>query len=346
MITKTQISFFRRMSTSVVFHIALLFIVVLVSITSGRYSVCPAQLLKLIWLKAARLPLDDFETINTVVFQIRLPRILGAAMTGSALALAGVIYQSIFRNPMVSPGILGVSSGAGFGAALGILMSMNLCGVQGMAFLFGTAAVAMTCLLSRMLSRDDDSIIMLILVGMVISAVFAALISFTKYVADPDDKLPAITYWLMGSLSAVTMKDVQFILWPLLLGTIPLFLLRWKLNILSFSDDEAKSLGVNTELLRVVIIICSTAITSSAISISGIIGWVGLIIPHICRSITGPDHRKLVPFSMVAGAIYLMAMDTLARTAISVEIPLGIITALMGAPFFLFLMYRKRRCRQ
>lgn len=342
----SPLGFFRRMAGSGAVYFVLLLVAMVVSITTGRYSVSAEQLFTLIWRRIARLPLHDAETINTVIFHVRLPRIMGAAMIGSALSLSGVIYQSIFRNPMVSPGILGVSSGAGFGAALGILLSMNLAGVQLLAFVFGSIAVAITCLFGRVLKGDGDSIIMLILVGMVVSTVFASFISLTKFVADPDDKLPAITFWLMGSLAAVNMNDVQSIAVPILAGSIPLFLVRWKLNILSFSDDEAKSLGVNVGPLRLMIIICSTIITAAAISISGIIGWVGLIIPHICRMITGPDHRTLIPFSMMTGAIYLMMVDNIARSVATVEIPLGIITALIGAPFFLYLMFcKQRRCR-
>ncbi|MBN2526540.1 MAG: iron ABC transporter permease [Deltaproteobacteria bacterium] len=342
----SQPGFFRRLAKSSAFYFALLLITVLVSFTTGRYGVSVEQLFTLLWLKVARLPLNDFATVNTVIFNVRLPRILAAAMTGSALSLSGAIYQSIFRNPMVSPGILGVSSGAGFGAALGILLSMNLAGVQLMAFGFGSVAVSITCLFGRALKRDSDSVIMLILVGMVVSTVFASFISLTKYVADPTDKLPAITFWLMGSLASVNMDDVRSVALPIALGSVPLFLVRWKLNILSFGDDEARSLGVNTGPLRLMIIVCSTVITAAAISISGIIGWVGLIIPHICRMITGPDHKTLVPFSMLTGAIYLMIVDDIARSSVSVEIPLGIITALIGAPFFLYLIFCKQRsCR-
>ena len=316
------------------------------SITAGRFDISLTDLFELFRIKALRLPIGGYKVIDTVVFHVRLPRIFGAALIGSALSLSGAAYQCIFRNPMVSPGILGVANGAGFGAALGILFSMNSGGVQAMAFLFGCAAVAATFVLGSTVGKNRNSVLLLVLVGMVISTVFASLISLVKYTADPDDKLPVITFWLMGSLSSVTMSDIASVAVPITAGCIPLYVIRWKLNILSFGEDEARSMGVNPKAMRLLVIICSTMITASAISISGIVGWVGLIIPHICRMITGPDHGKLIPFTIVIGAVYMIAVDTLARICASVEMPLGIITSLIGAPFFLLLMLGKREAWQ
>ncbi len=316
---------------------------VLLSLLIGRYFISIGQLASLIALKLHHQPLGDYAVIDTIIFNVRLPRILSALIIGGALSLSGTVYQSTFRNPMVSPGILGVANGAGFGAAVGILFSMSYFGIQSMAFLFGLIAVGLTYLISAFKKEDGNSILTLVLAGMVISTIFSSFISLTKYIADPDDKLPAITFWLMGSLASITMKEVLITLIPVVAGSIPLFLMRWKLNILAFGDEEAKSMGVNTSLVRLLIIICSTVITAAAIAISGIVGWVGLIIPHICRMISGPNHNTLVPLSVAVGAVYLLIVDDVARTLASIEIPLGIITSLIGAPFFIYLMYQKRK---
>ena len=322
------------------------FAAIAVSLMIGRYPVSLTDIFNLFYLKTLNKNIGAYQTINVVVFNVRLPRIIAAAAVGTALSLSGTVYQSAFKNPMVSPGILGVSNGAGFGAAIGILLSMNFAGIQFMAFIFGIAAVGLTCFISNSLGRKSNSVLMLVLVGMVISTVFSSFISLAKYVADPEDKLPAITFWLMGSLSSVSMDEALLAIGLVAAGSVPLLLTRWKLNILTFGDEEAKALGVNASRLRFVIIACSTIITAVSISISGIIGWIGLIIPHICRMIVGPNHKILAPMSMVIGAVYLIFVDTVARSCASIEIPLGIITSLIGAPFFLFLMFNKRRAWQ
>jgi iron complex transport system permease protein len=315
----------------------------LFSLCVGRYAISPGEILSLLSLKIHHRALGSFEVLDTILFRVRLPRIAAAMMIGSALSLAGTVYQSTFRNPMVSPGILGVANGSGFGAAVGILFAFPLWGIQITAFLFGLLAVSISFGISRFLTKEGDSLISLVLTGMVISTIFGSLISLTKYSADPYDKLPAITFWLMGSLASITKDDVLITFVPVVLSSSPLVFLRWKLNLLSFGDDEAGAMGVDIKKTRALIIICSTVMTASCISISGIIGWVGLIVPHICRFICGPDHRKLVPLSMVVGGVYLTFVDNLARTATVIEIPLGIITSLIGAPFFICLMFRKGR---
>ncbi|WP_245570878.1 FecCD family ABC transporter permease [Anaerovorax odorimutans] len=313
------------------------------SLTFGRYFIKISDLINLMAIRLNNKPLGDYEVINTVIFNMRLPRIIAALLIGGALSVSGTVYQSIFKNPMVSPGILGVSNGAGFGAAVGILLSFGSIGVQFTSFIFGICAVMITYLLSSALSKKiGDSILMLILSGMVIGTIFSSLISLTKYVADPDDALPAITFWLMGSLTSITMKDNLIISIPIILGTLPLVMFRNKLNILAFGDEEAQALGENTERVRLLFIICSTLITSAAISVSGIIGWVGLIIPHITRIIIGPNNNLLIPTSIAIGASYLMIVDDVARTICSIEIPLGILTSLIGAPFFLYLLFHKK----
>ena len=324
-------------------YVILPFAALLFSLCMGRYTLHLKDVLSLLFLKATGGDTRELAVIDTILFRVRLPRIIAAMLIGSSLSLSGTVYQSTFRNPMVSPGILGVANGAGFGAALGILLSFSFIGIQLTAFAFGIAAVLITFGLSKILTREGDSLIALVLTGMVISTIFSSLISLTKYTADPYDKLPAITFWLMGSLASVTKDDILFSLTPIILGSIPLILLRWKLNLMSFGDNEARSMGIDTTKLRIIVIVCSTIITAASIAISGIIGWVGLIIPHLCRFITGPDHKKLVPLSMVIGAVYLTLVDDCARTLTNIEIPLGIITSLIGAPFFIYLMFKKRK---
>jgi iron complex transport system permease protein len=316
---------------------------ILVALMQGRYPLSADDLYAYGHAALQGRPLDDFETLSTVIFNIRLPRILTALLVGSALSLSGTVYQSTFRNPMVSPGILGITNGAGFGAALGMLLSLNFIGVQSMAFVFGLAAVGLSYGISRAVGRDSSSTVLLVLAGMVIGTLFSSLLSLCKYLADPQDTLPSITFWLMGSLASVSARDALYLAGPVLLGSLPLLLLRWKLNVQAFGDDEARAMGVHTQRLRLMVILCSTVITAAAISVSGIIGWIGLLIPHICRMIAGPNHKTLVPLSMLIGALYLLRVDTLARSVFSMEIPLGIITSLIGAPFFIYLMVQKRK---
>ena len=326
-----------------VLYFVLPLVCILFALTLGRYPISMPDLFGALSAALCRLPFGDLETVATVLFNIRLPRILGALLVGCALALSGTVYQSTFRNPMVSPGILGITSGAGFGAAMGMLLSLSFFWVQCLAFISGLLAVGISYWISRAVGRDNGSIILLVLAGMVVGTVFSSLLSLCKFMADPDDTLPSITFWLMGSLSSFSSRDVLYLAVPVLLGSLPLFLVRWKLNVQAVGDHEARAMGLNTGRLRVVVILCSTVITAAAISVSGIIGWVGLLIPHICRMMVGPNHQKLVPLSMLVGALYLLLVDTVARTVCPLEIPLGIITSLIGAPFFIYLMVQKRK---
>ena len=275
-----------------------------------------------------------------VLWKLRMPRILLDALVGAGLALAGAAFQGIFRNPLVSPGVLGVSSGAAFGAALGILLS----GVNGfsmaLAMLFGLVSVVFTYSLARV--RGQVSSLSLVLSGMIVSAVFSALISIIKYVADPYDKLPAITYWLMGSFANASYENVQYAGIPILLSGALLLALRWRINVLSLGDEEAKSIGVQPARIRRSVILLATIMTASGVMVSGTIGWVGLVIPHICRMIIGVDHGKLLPLSAAVGAIFLILVDFTARTATAGEIPIGILTAIIGAPFFAVLFKRTK----
>jgi iron complex transport system permease protein len=305
-------------------------IIAILSFTIGRYGIPLSDLLKY-------LITGDYtdENLPVLVLQIRLPRILMALLAGGALSVSGAAYQGMFRNPMVSPDILGVSSGAGFGAAIAILCSVGLLGIQLSAFVAGLAAVFVSLFFSRIMEARHDRILTLVLAGMVISALFGALISLMKYIADSESKLPEITFWLMGSLNNVSLKEVAIVAPVILIALIPMYLNSWKMNLLSFGDEEAQSMGVNVRSLRLIVIVCASLLTASVVSVTGVIGWVGLIIPHFARFIAGPEHKRLLPASFLTGATFLLIVDDLARTVSSLEIPIGVITSLIGAPMFL-----------
>ena len=283
--------------------------VLLGSLLVGRYALSPGQLVHMLWA-----------------------RVTG----GAALAVSGAAYQGMFRNPMVSPDILGASTGAGFGAAVAILLGAGYFGISAAAFCCGLLAVAAAWLVSR-LSKADQAVA-LILAGMMISSLFSAGTSFVKLVADTQQQLPAITYWLMGSLSSIKDKDVVFLAIPVALGMIPLFFLRWRMNLLTVGEEEAQSMGVNTRRLRGAVIVCATLLTSASVAVSGMIGWVGLVIPHFCRMLFGYDYRRLIPAGALFGAAFLLAVDDIARLVTTGELPLGILTAFVGAPLFLYLI--------
>lgn len=310
--------------------------VLLGSLLVGRYALSPGQLVHMLWARisggAADWPISD----DKVVFAVRLPRVAAAALVGAALAVSGAAYQGMFRNPMVSPDILGASTGAGFGAAVAILLGAGYFGISAAAFCCGLLAVAAAWLVSR-LSKADQAMA-LILAGMMISSLFSAGTSFVKLVADTQQQLPAITYWLMGSLSSIKDKDVVFLAIPVALGMIPLFFLRWRMNLLTVGEEEAQSMGVNTRRLRGAVIVCATLLTSASVAVSGMIGWVGLVIPHFCRMLFGYDYRRLIPAGALFGAAFLLAVDDIARLVTTGELPLGILTAFVGAPLFLYLI--------
>lgn len=306
------------------------------SLLLGRYALSPGQLLHMLWTKvtggAADWPLSD----DKVVFAVRLPRVAAAALVGAALAVSGAAYQGMFRNPMVSPDILGASTGAGFGAAVAILLGAGYFGISAAAFCCGLLAVAAAWLVSR-LSRTNQTVT-LILAGMMISSLFSAGTSFVKLVADTQQQLPAITYWLMGSLSSIKDKDVLFLSIPVTLGMVPLLVLRWRMNLLTLGEEEAQSMGVNTRRLRGTVIVCATLLTSASVAVSGMIGWVGLVIPHFCRMLFGYDYRRLIPAGALFGASFLLIVDNIARLVTTGELPLGILTAFVGAPLFVYLI--------
>lgn len=318
--------------------VAVLVLSCLLSLNVGRYPLTFSDLLAL-WRHDPGLD----QNVAVVLWNIRLPRIVAAVTVGGALAIAGTAYQGLFRNPMVSPDILGVTAGSGLGAALAILFSLSMLGIQLLSFSGGLLAVLLAVTIGRSLGKGHDVVLSLVLSGMVLSSLCGALLSLTKYVADPDDKLPAITYWLMGSLSSIRLEDLMVVVPLVAAGVLPLLLFRWQLNVLSFGEEEARSLGINTRLLRTVVILSASLITASVVSISGIIGWVGLLVPHLTRMITGPDNRILLPASFLTGAIFLLLVDNLARSVSTVEIPIGILTAIIGAPFFLYFLAKSRK---
>lgn len=308
----------------------------------GPFPIKLTELMELLWGQLTGSMMATDSPAVVVLFQIRLPRVLGAILGGAALAAAGAAYQGLFRNPLVSPDILGVSAGAALGAVLGIFLSLSVFGIQLLAFGGGLLTVALVYGIANLV-RGHEPVLILVLAGIVLGALTGACISLLKILADPYDQLPAITYWLLGSLAAVTPADVRAILPAVGLGLLPLYLLRWRLNLLSLSEEEARALGLNTTQLRLVVVGAATLMTAAVVSIGGIIGWVGLIVPHIARLLVGPNFIGLLPTSMLLGAIYLLLVDTLARSLTTTEVPLGILTALLGAPFFLWLLASGRR---
>ncbi len=317
-----------------------LILIFILSFVLGRYSVPPGQLLEVLATRVLPLEQRWSDTVETVIFQVRLPRILAAIMIGAALSTAGAAYQGMFKNPLVSPDILGASAGAGFGAALGIYFSFSMIGIQIMAFIGGLAAVALTYGISLRIRHDP--MLALVLSGIMIGSLFTAAISGIKYIADPYDKLPAITFWLMGSLASINPQDIYMVVVPIMAGMILLFLLRWRLNVMAMGEEEAQVLGLNTRRLKAVVILCCTLMTAASVSVSGLIGWVGLVIPHLARMIVGPNYQVLLPASILLGGGYLLLVDDLARLLASMEIPLGILTALIGVPFFLYLLLNSK----
>ena len=267
--------------------------------------------------------------MENIVLNVRLPRVLLAIIAGAGLAMSGAAFQALFANPLAAPDTLGVATGASFGAVLGILWGWNGMGIQLMSLATGLSAVFFVIVISRV--RNTSSILMIILSGMVVGALFSALVSLVKYAADPQDVLPSITFWMMGALTGTPM---------VLLGMLVLWLLRWRLNVTTLPTDEAASLGIPVRRIRAGVIIAATMITASVVSMCGLIGWVGLLVPHAARMVFGANNRFVLPASMVMGALFMLVIDTVARTATQSEIPVSILTAVVGAPFFIYLLRR------
>ncbi|MEG0935815.1 MAG: iron ABC transporter permease [Clostridia bacterium] len=312
---------------------------IILSFGLGRYPISPGELGGMLLAKIA--PIEKFWTpqMETVLFNVRLPRVLLACMVGCCLASAGAAYQGIFQNPMASPDILGASAGAAFGAALAILLGLDSRMVTVLAFAGSLVTVGLVWLVGRF--AKGKQVMSMILAGIMVSSLFQAGTSYIKLVADPTNQLPAITYWLMGSLSGAKAADVAFLLGPMALGLVPLMLLRWKMNLLTLGDEEARTMGVNAGRLRLVTVLSATLLTAAAVAVSGTIGWVGLVVPHLARKLVGNNFRRLMPASMLLGALFLVVVDDVSRNLLATEIPLGILTALVGAPFFLWLILRR-----
>lgn len=310
----------------------------LLSFLIGRYPVPPVTVIKVIAAQFLPITPDWPPLVASVVLDVRLPRVLAGMAVGGGLALAGACYQGVFRNPLVSPFTLGVSAGAGFGAAVAILLFETRYATQAMAFVFGLAAVVL-CFFMNRLYRAGSTLV-LVLSGIIVSSLFTALLSLLKYVADPHSKLPVIEFWLLGSLSSVAMEDVVIVLAVVIPASLLLLLLRWRINILALGDEQASILGMEVGRIRLAVVLLATLVAASTVAISGIIGWVGLVIPHLARILVGPDFRRLLPATLSLGACYLVAIDDIARTVTAAEIPLGILTALIGAPAFMLLLRR------
>ena len=323
--------------------------IVLVSFALGRYPISPVELISTLG-GLANNALADFaahfgvaiphvevnQQMATALMNIRLPRILVVMLVGAALAVAGASYQGMFKNPLVSPDILGASAGASFGACLALLFDMSNSMVQLFAFIGAMVAVGGAVWMNKMVNKYD-ALLGLVLGGMLVTTLFQSFTSLVKFMADANDKLPAITFWLMGSFSRINQTDLAVIVAPMLAGFVLLMLERWKLNVLSFGEEEARSLGVNTGRVRLIVIFASTLIVACSVAVAGIVGWVGLVIPHLARSIVGPNYKVLLPTSMFIGAGYLLIVDDLCRLMASTDIPIGILTAIIGVPFFIFI---------
>lgn len=319
--------------------LAVLAALMLLSLCLGRYAVPLREVLRILLSRFTSVEQTWEAGMSAAVLNIRPPRIFLAALVGACLSIAGVSYQGIFRNAMAAPDFLGASSGAAFGAALAILLGLSSAGITVSAFCFSLLTVALVFFVAQ--RAPGKRAANLILAGIMVSSLFSAGTSYIKLVADPSSKLPEITYWLMGSFSGKTWHDVRFALPFMLLGTVPLFLLRWRMNLLTMGDDEARAMGVDANRLRLLVVVCATLVTAASVSVSGVIGWVGLVIPHMARRLSGNDYRKLLPTTLLLGAIFLLAVDNLCRNLLAVEIPIGILTSFFGAPFFLALMLKK-----
>jgi iron complex transport system permease protein len=322
--------------------VAVLLAGVALAFALGRFPISAADVATVLWSRLTGRPSGLPGSVEAVVLSVRGPRVVAAILTGSALATAGAAFQGLFRNPLVSPDILGASSGAALGAVVGIYLSLSIFGIQALAFAGGLAAVAAVYALGSAL-RAGDTTLALVLTGVVVGSLLGAGVGLVKYLADPYNQLPAMTFWLLGSLSGTDASDLLPLLGPVLAGTVVLLALRWRLNVMSLPDDEAQALGVATGPLRLAVVAAATLVTAASVAAAGVIGWVGLVVPHLARFLVGPDFSRLLPTAAILGGGYLLVIDTLARTLAPVEIPLGILTAVVGTPFFIWLLASSRR---
>lgn len=342
--------------TVIVVLVITLFLICILSTSLGRYPISLPELGGITWnklmasvdhvgsffgLNLSELRSEPFwsATQEALFLKHRLPRIAIACLVGCSLSTAGACYQGVFQNPMAAPDILGASSGAAFGASLAIIMGYMNAVIGIMAFIFSLATVTLVIFIGN--HALGNRVVGLILSGIMVGSLAASGTSFVKLIADTDEQLPAITYWLMGSFNGVTSSDILFALIPMAFGLIPIFILRWRINILSLGDDEARTLGINAKRLRTILIICSSLITAASVAVSGIIGWVGLVIPHMMRRIVGNDYKKLIPATMIFGAIFMLSVDNICRNLWTTDLPIGILTSFVGAPFFVYLIMKE-----
>lgn len=332
----------RSFATGLAVSIAVLIAGLAVAFLVGRFPIALTDIADVIVAhitgRAATVP----GTVETVILQVRGPRVIAALLIGAALSVAGTAFQGLFRNPLVSPDILGASSGAAFGAVIGIFFGLGVFGIQALAFAGGLAAVAAVYGIGSTLTARDP-ILVLVLTGVVVGALLGSGVGLVKYLADPYNQLPAMTFWLLGSLAATTPADLLPIVGPVALGTLVLVALRWRMNVMSLPEEEARALGVPTGPMRIAVVAAATLVTSASVAASGVIGWVGLVVPHLARALVGPDFPKLLPTCALLGGGYLLLIDTLARTLAPIEIPLGILTAVIGTPFFIWLLAGMQR---
>ena len=316
---------------------ALLLSLVFASFAVGRFPVPAREVIAALWWAATGGESGLQANVQAVVLEVRAPRVAAALLVGAALAAAGASYQGLFKNPLVSPDILGVAAGCALGAAGAILMSLPIAAIQALAFVGGMIAVGLVVGVASLV-RGRDPLLTLILSGVVVGSLFGAGIALAKYVADPYNQLPAITFWLLGSLSGALPRDLPATLAAVGIGVVPLLLLRWRVDVLALSEDEARSLGTRVGLLRIAVIACATLATAAAVALAGTIGWIGLVIPHAARLLVGAAFARVLPLSIVLGAAFMLAVDTLCRTAFATEMPPGVVTAFIGTPAFIALM--------
>lgn len=320
--------------------VTLLVAMAVLSIGLGRVSIAPDRVVAILLSNIVPITSDWSSADELIVMNVRLPRICAAMMIGAALAAAGAAYQNLFRNPIVSPDILGVSAGAGFGASLAVMLNIGAFGIQASAFAAGLIAVTLCFAIGQAINRH--SLIVLVLVGVVIAAFFQAMISVLKIVADPVDVLPVITFWLLGGLNKITPSDLPVSAGMIGASLVMLYALRWQVNVMSVGEEEARNLGVNVSLTRIMLVLTATLMTAAAVSISGIVGWVGLVVPHMARMLVGPSFDRMLPVAIVSGALFVLLVDNFARAASSMELPLGIVTSVIGAPLFIILLLRTK----
>ena len=320
--------------------IGVLFLLILTACGMGRYYISPFDVFKIILSRIIFIPETWDPQATGIVLTLRLPRIITAVLVGSAMALSGAAYQGVFKNPLVAPDMLGVSSGACVGASIGILCGGGGAVIQTAAFLVGITAVLTAASIPKVMR--NHSMVMLVLAGIIVGGVLDSMMGLIKYLADPDTQLAEITHWQLGSLTKAVWADVFYMGPPILLAMAILLALRWRINILSLGEEEAKTLGTDVRKTRGLVIICATLLTASSVCISGTIGWIGLVIPHFVRMLAGSDNRKVIPLSVILGAIFLLGIDTIARVLTSAELPLSILTGFVGAPFYFYLLLKQR----